>query len=103
MHKNVSQCRITHMTSSETLFYTNNPPNLIPDREEKLFKMKLIGLVAVLLIAVTTVTTVTSQFTEDDAREFVDSLDGIFCDAGNAEMVARCQSFKKYSSSLIFG
>jgi len=58
--------------------------------------MKLIGLVAVLLIAVTTVTPVTSQFTEDDAREFVDSLDGIFCDAGNAEMVARCRCYKTF-------
>ena len=48
--------------------------------------MTSLGLFAVLLL---TATTATSQLTEDDAREFIDSLDAIFCDAGNAEMVAR--------------
>ena len=51
-------------------------------------KMKSIGIAAVLLFA-SLVTQSASQFTEDDAKEFINGLDTIFCDAGNAEMVAR--------------
>ena len=50
--------------------------------------MKSIGIAAVLLFA-SLVTQSASQFTEDDAKEFINGLDTIFCDAGNAEMVAR--------------
>jgi hypothetical protein len=53
------------------------------------FRMKLVGSFAALCVVASLASPATSQFSEDDAREFVDSLDAIFCDAGNAEMTAR--------------
>ena len=53
------------------------------------FKMKVVAASRLALLFISYLTLTSSQFSEEDAKQFVDSLDTIFCDAGNAEMTAR--------------
>lgn len=50
--------------------------------------MKQLLASALLLSCLLSLTTC-QQFTEEDGVEYIKELDKIFCDAGNAEMVAR--------------